>query len=120
MGRRYTAGMSGSVPEFEEWIHYCFTQGHPDFMGESGDDQEVVWARQERFGMDPITLNRYMTRLFRSPAFIADRYTDEQIARAIWFLFGVGSGYISTVLRPPVSPEMQIECVGAVATMYTD
>ncbi len=61
-----------------------------------------------------------MTRLFEAPVFIADQYSDAQIAKGIWYIFGVGSEYTSVFYSDEVSLEARSRCVRAVATVYTD
>lgn len=108
-------------PTFEQWVTYCFTQGHGDFSGTSPDDEEAVQAREARFfSMDPSLLTTYLTQLFESPSFVAERYTDNQIAEATWFIFGCGSGYIGDMRRGTVLPDLQVRCVRAITTLYTD
>ncbi|KAA0213595.1 MAG: hypothetical protein EDM82_12615 [Cyanobacteria bacterium CYA] len=100
---------------------YCFTQGHGDFSGTTPDDEDSVQAREARFfSMAPSLLTAYLTRLFESPSFVAERYTDNQIAEATWFIFGCGSGYIGDMRRGTVSPDLQVRCVRSIATLYTD
>ncbi len=106
------------LPSFDEWVHYCFTHGQNDFSGWGG-----LGAQDERarfLSIDPGTLATYLTRLFESPTFSADKYTDDQIAKATWFLFGIGSAYLGTVRKSPINPALQSRCIRSVATMYTD
>ena len=108
-------------PSFDEWVNYCFTQGHGDFSGTSSDDEEVVQAREARFfSMGPSLLTTYLTTLFESPSFVAERYTDNQIAEATWFLFGCGSGFIGDMRRGAVRQDLQVRCVRSITTLYTD
>lgn len=108
-------------PNFEEWVHYCFTQGWSDFWNRHADGDEARDARKRRFGvMTPTLLTGYLTRLFEAPRPLAKRYTDKQIGEAVHFIFGGGSEYIQAMLRGPVSPEEQTRCIRAVTTFYTD
>lgn len=108
-------------PSFDEWVHYCFTHGNDDFRGESGDSKADVDERERRFlGIDPVLLAQHLTRLFESPGFIADRYTDAQIAGATWFFFGCASGYFSGMQRAEVPIEAHARCVRSVSKLYTD
>lgn len=61
-----------------------------------------------------------MTRLFEAPAFIAERYTDFQIADATWYILGSASESIGMMACDTVPPELQIRCVRSVTTLYTD
>jgi hypothetical protein len=108
-------------PSFDEWVEYCFTDGYRDFCGWADEPDDVVTAREERYHtFAPRTITSYLTRLFESPGFIADRYTDEQIADATWFIFGSSaSSYIHDARSPGVPREEQVRCLASVATMYT-
>lgn len=109
-----------SLPSFEEWVEYCFVHGQRDFNGTSKDDPEAIQQLEKRFVlMDRAVVVGYLTRLFESPSFIADRYTDDQIADATWFLFGEGSQFTS-FKGANVAEDAQARCVRAVATLYTD
>jgi hypothetical protein len=108
-------------PTFDDWVTYCFTQGLGDFSGTSPDHEEAVKAREARFfSMDPSLLTTYLTQLFESPSFMAERYTDNQIAEATLFIFGCGSGYISDMRRGAVPPDLQVRCLRSITTLYTD
>jgi len=101
-------------------VEYCFVHGQRDFNGTSKEDPEAIQQREKRFVlMDRAVVVGYLTRLFESPSFIADRYTDDQIADATWFIFGDGSQFIS-FKGVNVAYEAQARCVRAVATLYTD
>ena len=107
-------------PSFEEWVEYCFVHGQRDFNGTSKDSPEAIEQRENRFLlMDRVLVVGYLTRLFEKPSFIADRYTDDQIADATWFLFGHGSQFIS-FKGLNVAEDAQARCIRAVATLYTD
>ena len=69
--------------------------------------------------MDPSLLTTYLTTLFESPSFVAERYTDNQIAEATWFLFGCGSGFIGDMRRGAVQQDLQVRCVRSITTLYT-
>jgi hypothetical protein len=103
-------------PTFDQWVTYCFTQGYHDVVGDFSGDRE---ARHARFLMaDFELLTAYLTQLFESPSFIAERFTDKQIAEATWFIFG--SGCICNMCDAAVPPSRQIRCVRSITTFYTD
>ena len=52
------------------------------------------------------------------PESIADRYTYNQIADAVWFLFGVASGYFHDVLSDKVEIATQVACMRSVESFY--
>lgn len=109
-------------PSFDEWVDYCFTKGYADFgCRERSPEYEAAEKREQRFcWLNPVILAEYVVRLFESPALIADRYTDDQIGEATWFLFGIASGYFQELWSEEVSIGRQIRCMKVVATMYTD
>lgn len=110
------------APSFDDWVEYCFTQGNADFHFRYGSPgYEEVEKRIEKFcDLDPIVLADYIAALFESHGFIAQRYSDEQIAEATWFLFGVASSYFSVLFSKAVPNETQVRCMELVATFYTD
>ena len=107
-----------SVPSFEQWRDYCLTQAYADWA--SSYDQAAD-ERQARIGaLEPACLTRYLTRLLREPADLAECYSDDQIGVAIWYLFGIPSGYFAKIQDSQIDPRLQIECYFAVETFYTD
>lgn len=103
-------------PSFEEWVEYCFI--HRGHMWHSGDDDAVPDPNQrfDRLGLQLVT---YLTRLLECPGFLAERYTPDQIAKAMWFIFS-SSWYIDEVRFRCRVPDDQIRCIRSVATLYTD
>ncbi|MGD9789162.1 MAG: hypothetical protein AB7Q00_07225 [Phycisphaerales bacterium] len=113
--------MESQSPTFEEWRYYCFTQAWEDFSGNDADSWEVGIVRQERFlNLEVSLLATYMTRLFESPNSVVEEFTDNQIAKATWFLFGTGSEYIKTVRDSQIPVDLQSGCIRSIATMYTN
>lgn len=110
------------APSFDDWVEYCFTQAYVDFSFPSGGSgYEEADVRADKFCcFDPIVLADYITTLFGSPGFIAQRYSDEQIADATWYLFGVASCYFGELFSDAVPTETQVRCMDLVATFYTD
>ncbi len=110
------------APSFDDWVEYCFTQGNADFQFRYGSPgYEEVEKRIEKFcDLDPVVLADYTATLFGSPGFVAQRYSDEQIAEATWFLFGVASSYFGELFSDAVPTETQVRCMDLVATFYTD
>jgi hypothetical protein len=107
-------------PTFEEWVEYNFTLGPRDFNSTSELSGEARWERQARHSLNPPLLTSYMTRLFEAPAFIADQFSDDQVAKGIWYIFGLGSEYGHALLSGDVPVEARARCVRSIATMYTD
>lgn len=114
--------MSWSVqPSFDQWVQYAFTKAVDDFWERSGDVEDVVRFREASFlDLDPVCVTEYLTRLFESPAFIADRYSNDQIADATSFLFGIGSEYFLEVQSNAVPADLQARCIRSVTRLYTD
>lgn len=111
-----------AVPTFDEWVEYSFTLGYSDFHAKyDSPGYGEVELREQRFvNLAPDVLARYFIQLFESPQFIADRYSDDQIDSAIWFLFGCGSEYFEELWSDAVSKEQQIKCMTSVVTIYTE
>lgn len=109
-----------SLPGFDEWVDYCFTRGDEDFhAGLNGPDYAVVRARSAPFlNIDPPVLADYIITLFENPEYIADKYTDDQIGKAVWFLFGQGSDYFYDLLSEDVEKSLQVRCMCSVETLY--
>ncbi|TVS07722.1 MAG: hypothetical protein EA423_03405 [Phycisphaerales bacterium] len=110
-------------PDFDAWVEYCFVHGYRDWANWHNDPFEVADARETEFvwSIDPVVLAEHMIRLFESPAFIADRYSDEQIARAVWFFFSQVSSYFHEIRDCSAIPEpLRDRCIRSVATIYTD
>lgn len=100
-------------PSFDEWVHYCVVQGYSDFSDSSVHDN--------RFLRIPLPLlAEYLTMLFESPAWLAERYTDADLGNFTSFVFGVASWYISLVRRGPLPHDVQTRCIDSIATLYTD
>ena len=79
------------VLTFQQWVEYVFDRplSDPAWYWSHDEDGEDLNCWQP----DPTTLVDYLTRLFEEPAFLADRYTPEQLNQGFWFLFYVGSEY---------------------------
>jgi len=88
---------SQAAPSFNEWVECCFTQGHRDFHSDyEGAEYDAYQQRERMFMcMDVVVLAGYITRLFNEPQFIVERFTDNQIADAVWFIFGIASSRLS-------------------------
>ncbi|NUQ52027.1 MAG: hypothetical protein HUU19_04940 [Phycisphaerales bacterium] len=107
-----------SPPSFEEWVEYCFTKAYDDcedYMNEEASDRVARFVSLE----SPMLVS-YLTTLFESPVFLADRYAPDSIAKALWFIFGTKSEYFAQVRLDPIEPGDQVRCIRSVATLYTD
>ena len=103
-------------PGFDEWVDYCFTRGYSDFHADwEGPDAAELEAREDRFlRLDPPLLASHMIKLLESPEFIVDRYADDQIGDAVWFLFGVASGYFHDLRSEALDLGTQVACLRSV------
>ena len=118
--QRREAFSKALLPTFDAWVDYCFTQADQDFhAGPYGPDHAVVQARSVLFlNIDPPVLADYIITLFENPEFIANQYTDDQIGKAVWFLFGLGSDYFHDLLSDSVEKSLQVRCMYSVETLY--
>jgi hypothetical protein len=116
--------MPGDVPSFDEWVVYCFEHGRADFQATAeakGGDHSAIEEREARFGaLSSTQVAEYCWELFSSPGFLAERYSDDQIADATWFLFGIGSSYLRAIRAESVPRELQVDVVRSVSAMYTE
>lgn len=119
------AALNPSQPTFDEWVDYCFTQGYANFKRDSSsmsDDEFDELMAVERYfcEFDPTLLANYITRLFRTPAFLAERYSDRQLTDGFRFMFGCASQFFPAITVPSVPVDMQIAAISSVATLYTE
>lgn len=118
-----------SAPTFDEWVEYCFRQGQADFNTESkSPDYAAVERRRWRYRCDcwleceepqisETRLVQHLIRLFRDPAFLAERFTDDQIGDGTWHIFGCGSMYFRSVWNA-AAPAEQAACISLMPTLY--
>ncbi|MEQ9455008.1 MAG: hypothetical protein RLN76_10510 [Phycisphaeraceae bacterium] len=78
------------TPTFDEWVEYCFTLGASDFKNCHETEALDRSIRYTEFPID--TLAAYLVRLFSQPEDLVNKYSDDQFAEAVWFLFGEGGG----------------------------
>jgi len=108
------------VPTFDEWVEYCFTRGYREFNRDSSLPESGDADTASRFlCLNPVALGEYLIALFEAPTFIADRYTDDQIGDAVWFLFGIASSYFHTIFSEQTPVTLQVKCMSSVLSMYT-
>ena len=111
-------------PSYEEWVDECFRYKRPElgtYYTGFVPTEKVAYDHDELTGeiYAPL-LAAYMTRLFEAPGFIADRFTDDEIAGGTHFLFGAEAGCLREVRSGAVAPEVLLRCLRAVGTLYTD
>ncbi len=113
--------MASHFQSFDEWVHDCFTQedeeGAEQFspVNQSNEDQELLLSSTPHM-ID----TTFLTRLFESPGFVADRYSREQIAACIWYIFGVRSDMMYHVIHSDVPEDLKVRCYQSISTLYTD
>jgi hypothetical protein len=98
-------------PTFDDWVSYSFTRGYAAFHGKADADPHM-----ER--ISPIVVTGYLTKLFESPGIVAERYSHDQIADAIWFIFGTGSEWFHKVRDKSVPRPAQRTCYRGLKTVY--
>ncbi|MEO0715370.1 MAG: hypothetical protein AAFY58_00115 [Planctomycetota bacterium] len=87
--------MGDDAPSYEEWERYCFTQGQADFADSVEFEDDAIDSRRERFTvLDESIVIAYLSRLFSDPRPLADRYTLDQLADGVWFVFGSASEFL--------------------------
>jgi hypothetical protein len=112
------------TPTFEAWVDYCFVQGSADFNRTTEYTKQELAVHRERWGPASNITNKplaeYLIQLFESPGWIQRKYTQQQIAEGIWFIFGLGSEYFGRILHDgDISLPTKLKCVRSVASMYT-
>jgi hypothetical protein len=111
-------------PSFEEWVDECFRHKRPEsgtYYSGFVPTANVEYDHDELAGeiYAPL-LAAYMTRLFDAPGFIANRFTDDEIAAGTHFLFGAEAGCLRELRGGGVSPGVFLRCLRSVGTLYTD
>lgn len=111
------------APQFDDWIEYCFTRGCADFRDEGSGTHyyslQTYFLEEGREQHIPVTTAAdFLCRFFRDPAVAADRFTDEQLADGLWFIFGVASHYFPYVRRDPVPADLQTKLLTALTPLY--
>lgn len=103
---------------FEDWLDYCFTQGFDDFHGRS-PDPDAADERVAKFeGYSP-RIGEHILRLFESPAILSGRFTDDQLAGGVRYIFGTPSEYFIG-MKTEAPPELIGRCVRASLRMFTE
>lgn len=105
-------------PGFDEWLDYCFTRGLDDFHAR-GPDSDAHDERIARFESYSPAIGGHIVRLFESPAFLADRFTDDQLAAGIRYIFGAPSQHFIG-MKAEAPRELIERCVRASLTVFTD
>lgn len=105
---------SGTIDrEFEDWVRYCFEVGYDASEAEADIDPRFET-------IEPVLLATRLNRLFLKPAFLAERYSDVDLAKGIWFIFGIASEYVRVALDPVVPVQLQQQWVSSLKSFYRD
>ena len=118
--------MSASIQQagFDAWIDYCFTRGYDDFRrgrDVTGDyiephSSNATWPHH----VSALLITDFLIRLFSDPRDLAERYTDQQLAAGIWFIFSVASGYIGLTTDSSVPIARRDDVIRALPVFYRD
>ena len=116
--------MSPTAPSFDEWLTYCFEQGHADATAgfpEDDREKELYLQRRERFlHFDKEVVSDYVERLFLKPGDLVERYPDGTLAEGIRFLFGTSSGILWDALDElAVKEPRHIAVMRSLGSFYT-
>ncbi len=103
---------------FEEWLEYCFTQGFDDFHGRSRDPDAADERVAKLEGYSP-RIGEHLLRLFESPAILSGRFTDDQLAGGVRYIFGTPSEYFIG-MKTEAPPELIERCVRSSLRMFTE
>lgn len=76
-------GINLNEYSFEDWIEFAFN--HP--VAEKTDDS-WYWQDEWEWNGDVEHIIKYCIRLFRSPNFLLEKYSSEQLNQGFWYLLG--------------------------------
>lgn len=99
--------MSGA---YDDWVTYCFESAYAVFHGKAEPPGEG----------EPLTdaaLADYLIHLFENPEAIGKRFSRDQIADGIWYIFGV-SEYFKSIRNASVPRLSQVRCYRAMKALY--
>jgi len=105
---------------FEQWVVFVFD--HPTVVRrerEVGVPREKTWYLQdewEHWG-SPEHLLPYMTRLFRKPDFLLERYSVEQLRQGFWYLPG-GSRLNDWLWDTGIAWRLRKKCILAMVPLF--
>ncbi|CAG0990080.1 hypothetical protein PHYC_02240 [Phycisphaerales bacterium] len=99
-------------------------KGHSDFCGYSTSltvsEVEAIQERQSRFSdLATPVLAEYLVRLLRESDRRMSVIKPAELAEAIWFIFGVGSGFVCRVLHEAAASE-HVRLYEAIRCCYED
>lgn len=98
---------------FEQFIIFVFD--HPV------EDIQNAWYRgiDEWEWCDDSTVFEHLLRLFRNPAFLLERYTNEQLDQGFWFIKGPCCGFLeNTLWNPDIPWSIRKELIDAMGDLY--
>lgn len=101
------AERSAGTPDFESWVAACFTLSADDLLGNRSQPSGAQLAE-------------YLARLFESSAFLATRYSREQLAKGLWWVCGCVSGYCHEALDATIPEAGRHRWLRGVSHLYTE
>lgn len=121
---------------FEEWVDFVFDHPVPespsyagfaasdddddDDDGDPGDGDEWYWDDDLAVEVTPALQVRYMTRLFREPELLLERFSEAQVEQGFWFISGPGGEehFRDYLWDPDVSWIDRRACILATCSLY--
>lgn len=104
---------------YDDWLRFTFEQpatGDKVYEYSIGDRQS--WWDSDLVAAAPILL-AHCTRLFRSPAFLLERYDRKRLSQVLWALPGI-DGYLGILNFDPVPWPARAECIASFYDLYRD
>jgi hypothetical protein len=103
---------------YEDWVEYCFTYARDDWSDDApGSDPDRLATAES---LPPPTIAEYLVRLMENSSGLEKRFTPEQIGKAVWYLFGIGSSYFHHIQSKEVAPELQVRVYSSIPRIYID
>lgn len=104
---------------FEQWVVFVFD--HPAVARqkrEAGVPRQQSWYHLDewRHWGSPEHLLPYMTRLFKHPAFLLERYSMEQVRQGFWYLGG--STFKNWLWDTDVAWRLRKRCISAMVPLF--
>jgi hypothetical protein len=99
---------------YERWLAYCCN------VTEDGDPG--AGFEKDRHAMEalaPVAIATYVKHFLQSLDHVAETIGTEQLAQTLWFILGVMSGYVSSLLSSGEVPlQLLVDCIRAFGDAY--
>lgn len=124
---------------FDEWVDFCVREGLADkrrstqWRDIAPDPESLLrlsaaepphemfeQSEDPLHTLDAPTVAEFMLRLFRSPAFLIDRYSAAELDALVKFIFSGSSSYFDEIRDAQIPQRLLIDIHRAVAVVYTD